>query len=361
MKTSHILILGFILNSYSATSLSGSINDNYATGDILSAQHLDNIKDAVNDNNEAIILLNSRISGSQPNLPSSSCSGFSYVQGFDTTGNIICSTDIPGTGYSQRSPNILNNLATLEIADTYLSEQVYIISGVGVDIERIEQFIPNAPRFIPGLNMEHDLVIETSGADAINLKAVFDNPGANRSISLIIRHLDNSEAFRINMYEMATYTYTASNNGRTRFTFIQALNANNSFQFETLPAEAFGNNASNNPETDKLVEISGITSALFYPQVEVDYDSNLITLTYDITEGSGLLTWARITAAGTDVNRDISVIQKNNNVEVSRENFFEVFPISWEIFDGFGLYNKIQARIVISFDKSEVLNSDLPL
>ncbi len=396
MKPYTLLLLSLISAGYSQASFSGSINDNFTDGDTLTAQHLNNIKQAVNDNqvqntdnaqsttlnteainslttsvsttennvtanskgitsnSKAISTLNFNALNYQQKLSGSNCDGFSYVQGFDDESNVICSTDILGTGYSRKAPVFQDNLVSLEIEGVNLQNPVFIISGVGVDIQRIEQFIEFQPHFIPGQNMEHDFVIETDEVDADTLKLMFDNPPAfPASMSVIIHQLDNlTEVFRIDLFEYAAFSYTDMSSGRTRFTFTQSLNSNNSLQFQTSPTEAFGNLVSNNPETDTLVEIEGIISN-FYPQVEINEDKRTITLTYDLNEGRDLLLWTRMTTSGNGTQRSMAVIQETNGVETSRRNYFEAFPISWEIYEGFALPQKIKARIQLSFDSSE--------
>ncbi len=356
-----------IPNSFNSgtPAVAAEVNDNFTA-----------VKTAVDDNNQnitdntsAIDLVNSRITSNaseininsknlttfQDNLSATSCAGFSYVKGFDINNNVICSDDLPGSGYFRKLPVFQDNIATLEISGYTVNNPVVIISGIGISIDRIEQFIKFAPNFVPGLNMEDDLVIEVNLADEAGLQAMFDSPPANRSdMSLIVTDLKDAEVFRYNFFEYEVAGYTDVGNGRARFTFTQALNSNNTLQIQTGQNNTFGSQVSDNPATDTLTEISGVISN-FYPQVEDNTVNRTLTLTYDIKEGSGLYDWFRVTAAGTDNNRDVSVIQQTKGVETSRQNYFEVFPIRWEIYDGFSLPEKIRARIVLSYDESEVL------
>ena len=267
-------------------------------------------------------------------------------------------TNLPGTGYSRLPFSFSDNLVSIEIDGVNIINKVYVISGTGLDIERVASgFINGIQHYVPGPNMEHDFVIETSGADATTLKSYFDGGSDNSSMTVIVRELDGTETFRINLFSFSHFGYVDVGNGITRFTFVQSQPVGTSLQVVLDPGNPFGNTISDNPLTDTLIEISGVTSGPFYPEVEVDNTNNFVTLSYDITEGFGLASWVRFMAQGLAPNQTMSVIQQDSGGnETSRTNFYEVFPVSWEIYNGFGLHNKIKARIVLSFDFSEIPN-----
>jgi len=354
-----------IPNTFSSGSpaVAAEVNENFSS-----------IKTAVDANDQSItsnqnnITLNSQalttetgrvtantesLSNLQTRLSNKNCEGFSYVKGFDINNNVICSDNLPGSGYDRKLPVYQDNIAQLEIEGVLVNNPVVIISGLGISLERIPQFFVNAPDFVPGNNMEDDLVIEVNLFDEGGLQYMFDNPPeARRTMSVVVRNLRGEEVFRYNLFEYEVAGYTDVGNGRSRFTFSQALSANNSLQIEPGQNGTFGSQVSNNPDTDTLIEISGIISN-FYPQVEDDTINRTLTLTYDINEGSGLYGWFRNIAMGNDENRAMSIIQQTNGVETSRQNFYEVFPIRWEVYDGFSLPAKIKARVILSYDRSE--------
>lgn len=284
------------------------------------------------------------------------CTGLSFVQEIDEFGNAVCSTNLLGTGYSRRFPQVIDNLVTLEVAGLVIVDPVLMISGTGWDIERIGGFDSlGRPKDTSGFAMEHDFVIEVGGTDAIELKTYFDAPkGGFRAMSVIVKATGGAEAFRINLFEYDPFGYVTSRDGRTRFTFVQSTPPDNTAQvLEANNFDPFDLFGANNPATDTLTEIAGITGISFYPQVEIDEVNRTMTLTYPIAEGGGIWGWALNNLIGINDKRSGSVIQVENGFEVSRENYFGMFPITWEIFDGFGLYDKIQARVVISFDFHE--------
>lgn len=283
------------------------------------------------------------------------CTGLSFVQIIESDGTAICSSDLLGTGYSKRFPDILDNLVTLEIAGIAIIDPVLMVSGIGWDTERIAGFTGSGdPDDSSGLSMEHDFVIEADGVDAATLQTYFDDSvNNNRPMSVIVKDIAGTESFRVNLLEYDHSSYSSSIDGRTRFTFIQSTPADNVDYVVLDSLDPFGSNASNNPATDTLTEISGVIAASFYPVVAVDEVNRTMTLTYSIVEGAGIMTWLNTIRGGASDKRSGSVIQQENNLEVSRENYYGLFPISWEIFNGFGLNSKVEAQAVLSFDTHE--------
>jgi hypothetical protein len=365
------------LFSIAQPALSDSITDTYTTGDTLTATTLNNIKSAVNGNDSKISTNAANISTNASSIenisltpgpqgiqgepgpagfsPSVECTGLSFVQTIDNLGNVTCSTNLLGTGYSRRFPVILDNLVTLEIAGVIINDPVLIISGIGWDTERIPGFGGTGlPADNPGLTIEHDFVIEAEGADAASLVSYFDNNLINfQAMSVIVKNAVGTETFRINLFEYDHFSYVDSTDGRTRFTFVQSQSADTVNHIQLDLADPFESSASNNLATDTLTEIAGVTHANFYPQVEIDEANRTMALTYSIVEGAGIAAWVNTVRSGVADKRAASVIQEESGVEVSRENYFGIFPISWELFDGFGLHDKIKARLVLSFDVHE--------
>ena len=63
MKTTFLLALAISSAAYSQANFAGPINDNYTTGDTLTATTLNNIKSAVNDNDTTISDIDASITG----------------------------------------------------------------------------------------------------------------------------------------------------------------------------------------------------------------------------------------------------------------------------------------------------------
>jgi hypothetical protein len=84
-----------------------------------------------------------------------------------------------------------------------------------------------------------------------------------------------------------------------------------------------------------------------------DPESRTVTLTYDYTEGGGIWSWVSDQGAGTVQKRAMSVIFEENFVEVSRTNYFGLFPVAYEHLTGFSQPEKVKERVVISYDFSE--------
>ena len=62
------ITLGFVLGIYQHSAQAGTVSDTFSTGDTLTADHLNNIKNAVNDNNDRVTANSAEISGIQPQV-----------------------------------------------------------------------------------------------------------------------------------------------------------------------------------------------------------------------------------------------------------------------------------------------------
>ena len=156
--------------------------------------------------------------------------------------------------------------------------------------------------------------------------------------------------FRINYFEFAPVSYSAAADGRTQFVMSHRFPPNNILGIQQGGSDPFLPDGSYNPATDKRVEIDGVIGANFFPEVVNDTVNRTLTLSYGINEGRGILAWVESIIQGPHDLRSMSVIEVDNGgTEISRRNYFEVFPIKYEIYDGFGMYTKIKARVVISY------------
>ena len=294
----------------------------------------------------------------------------------EVTGNLIVDGDISGsihfsqitgllgTGYSLVFPDIIDNLTTLEISVVRTPEPpdpAVIVHGPGYEIERIEGFLGNGEsNDQAGLSMEHPLIFECSGTDADYVQEYFDFYFSDpinvspTSGSIIVYDLSSTEVIRWNFYEFIPQTSEPGDDGRTRFTMVNNLLPNTTEhwrQGDDIPADAFGDELSNNPLTDTLVQISGVTT--FYPHVEIDDVNRTLTFTYDFVEGKGIWHWVIETIQCIGDKKSLSVIQEEGGQKVSQRDYFGCFPMNYEILSGFRLDAKLKTRIVISFDRSQ--------
>jgi hypothetical protein len=278
------------------------------------------------------------------------------------TGSVHVSqiTGLLGDGHTQQFPDIIDNLATLEMQGIPPGDDVVVLTGPGVDIERVPGFWDDGKhRDHPGFEAEHPFIFEASGALADDMQVYFDTYFADpdttpwHDFSLIIDQYDGTEAFRWNFFEFVPDSYEPGVDGRTRFTLVNRNlpNQNLEFDFGGVGGEdPFGSELSYNPETDTRVEIEGVS--VLYAAVEDDEVNRTLTLTYDYVEGHGIFDWVEFTAEGLLDLKSISWIQDEGPPEV-RRNYFSCFPIKYEQFWGYGLDLKIKARVVISYDWAE--------
>jgi hypothetical protein len=257
-----------------------------------------------------------------------------------------------GQNYSVLLPNVINNTTDLEISGVGTGS-VVIVNGPGLQIERIFGFMNGKPFDLPGPNMEYPFVFECDGPLTNGLRTwhqqFMSDPAANRrSNSVIIRRLDGSEVGRWNLLQMGLTAITAGADGRHRYTLHHGLPPNNQFSYERTFHGLL--TSSKNPATDTYrVEIEGVDQG-GYPITEVDYTNRTMTLTFDYAESGYVYQWVREIAAGINYKKSMSLITESNGVEVSRRNFYDCFPISFQQTTGFGQVEKLKEQVVLSFD-----------
>ena len=222
-------------------------------------------------------------------------------------------------------------------------------------MERIPGFLPDGRRSdSPGLNQEFPVIFEYAGSLAGALQDFHDNAAAygNRDASVIVRNLAGLEVLRWNILQMRLTQIQPGDEGRTRYTLtVQAVpDTIVSVQSgsSTLPAQS-----SRNPGTDTRVEVAGFTLGP-YPVAEVNATTRTITLTYDYIEGGQVWEWPFLTATGAAGKTTLSIIQETGGVETGRTRYFEVFPILFQHFTGFGQPEKVKLRLVIAYGFAQV-------
>lgn len=269
------------------------------------------------------------------------------------SGNIDISqvTGLLGGGYTIQIPDVLNNTATLEIAGINTMEAV-VVSGPGYDIERIEGFDGlGRPADLPGFANEHAFIFEAGGQDAVDLIDYVDGYAvgtyALKDISMIVDNLAGSEVFRWNAFNFEPVSYEPGSDGRTRFAFIN-YDIDNTTDYQFAPGEPFGSDLSNNMATDTKVELSGVNPGYF--EVVHDETNRTLTITYDFVEGFGLFNYMAYIVSGVPDKRSLDLIYESGGVEISRENYYGVFPMKYEQYYGYGLSSKIKGRITMSYD-----------
>lgn len=268
-------------------------------------------------------------------------------------------TGLLGEGFTAVFPDVVNNLASLEIPGVLVfNEKVVVVSGPGSETERIS--VPTTPdpetgemryREYPGNTMEFPLIFETANiTDINNLKVWFDNASpSEQDAALVIRNLGGSETSRWTLTDYLPDGYEAGTDGRTRFTLKPSGIPDNVIECEYFGL--FGDLTSYDPATDKRVEIEGVNMGPnCCPAVEVDYVNRTVTLTFNYWEGYQIYNWIKEISTGLEALHAFSIIETTNGTdEISRKNYFESIPIKYEHIYGFGQDMKLKARVVIAF------------
>lgn len=292
-----------------------------------------------------------------------SCPEGSFVTGVDKNGSVICKAIKQGAELPIITfPDIADNRVNIEIEGVGIFNNIYLVTGPGLEIEIIKGFLNEKPFDNPGLSMEFPIVMEYSGADVTTFQQWYDDfqiSGQRRSMSMIVKSLDGNEAFRWNAFEVIPVAILPGTDGRTRI-ILNLLGPDDHPPDNILRIERDGGTpqplpGGNNPETDKKVEIEGVDfGANWYPAVEVDETNRTIILTIDYLEGGGRgWNWVKNVAKGTDHKRSMSIIDEVNGVETGRMNYFEVFPYRYQQYN-MGLDIKSKERIWIRYGYREI-------
>lgn len=328
-------------------------------------------------------------------LAGTSCPGGRAVIGFDDMGMLLCSqggcppgeTECSGlcvdldldagncgacgnacapgescrAGSCEPFPAAVDNTALLEISGSDpFDDDVLVISGPALDIERIPGFLPDGRRSdSSGPNTEADFVFEYAGPESAALQAIHDNfvnLGATPAFSLIVKNVAGGEVFRWNLFNFGLAAIGPGSDGRSRYFMQHQPLPDNVVDLEEGPVQIGRSDSSNNLATDTRVQIE-LVAAGPYPVVVDDTVARTLTLTFDYVEGGGILEWVReIATQGTFTKgrKAVAVIQESSpGVEDSREIYSECFPIRYEQFTGFGQVEKIKERVVIAYGYSE--------
>jgi hypothetical protein len=262
----------------------------------------------------------------------------------------VCGGFMAGS-FSPGFSDVVDNTVSVEISGSFQGN-VVVINGPGFQIERIPGFLGDGrPMESAGPNAEFPFVFEYAGPQVTSLQALHDS-GQARSLSMIVTDLAGQEMIRLNMYEYYLTRIEGGDGGRNRYTFETHDPPDNLVRLQDGGGLSAPSESSNNPATDTRIEIDGIRVG-FYPAVVVDAVNRTITLTFDYIESGDAFYWARNTAIGSESRRSMSVIQESGGTEVSRTNYFEVFPIVYQQLTGFGQVEKFKVRLVIAYGYSQ--------
>jgi hypothetical protein len=265
------------------------------------------------------------------------------------------STFLFGQDYTPLLPDVIDNTVAIEITGVFTEDRVVMVNGPGLQIQRIPGFNGTNHMDEAGPNMEFPLMFEYSGSQTGALQTWYQQNQTStnlRSMSIIVKDLSGAEQARWNLYEMAPTRIETGAGNRKRYTLSHALAPNNVFGYERAPVD-FPTASSKNPATDgPRVEIDGVLLGP-YPAVTVDTTNRTITLIYDYTEAGKMYEWVRETAKGLAGRRVLAIIQEVNGTEISRRNYFEVFPIWYQQTTGFGQIQKLKEKVVLAYGWDE--------
>ncbi len=296
-------------------------------------------------------------------MPDEDFNGDGEVNAFDCNGDQIINnltvnfTAVPGLvvqDFVALFPDAINNTTSMDIGGC--SAKVVVVNGPTVEI----QLAGTVPEH-SSLAAEMPIVIETVPSEFVNpigdcADEIRTQMSVQDSISISIISTDASGAERVrwNLYEYTPVLEEAGFDGGVRFTFEHSLPPDFNFLIERTPDNFPNDSSSNNPATDRRVEIAAISYA--FPVVEEeDEASGRLVLVYDYVEAGDIFYWVRQV-----IENGTSVIEKNEvfvDAPVGTtgygQTYYGCFPIRWEQFTGFAQYIQLKERVTLECDYSE--------
>lgn len=234
-----------------------------------------------------------------------------------------------GQDYSVLFPDVIDNSTVVEIDGIQIqsSEEIVVIAGPGIEIERIPGFDATGPNDSWGPSLEFPFIFEYKGPSEAELQDWlndFASIGLRKNLAVPIRLLDGQVIGRWLFFDWGLTKIEPGSDGRKRYTLQAARPPDAELQFERdccFSGFSPGRSASRNPATDdQYVEINGVEQGGF-PAIEIDTDSRTITLTFDTkVEGDGIYEWVKDVATFRLQSNDkaMSIIGSIRTSPVSR-------------------------------------------
>lgn len=271
-------------------------------------------------------------------------------------------------------PDVSQNLALMEISG-FCSGYVVVINGPAFEIELVPGFDASGNSDDhSGLGHELPLVVEafpvpptvngdtsTSGCQPADFQAFLDdftitqNP---RSITLITPTASGGFGA-----DWVLFNYFPSGagvpsfDGRTRYTLEHFNSPDNLLEIDRVN-HIWNSDDSNNPATDKLVEIGGRVMGRYPAVIEENASLVRLTLLYDFNEAGELFSWAEDvlhfgTSAGGVGKSSINItttVSGGGGGGSTTDSYFGCFPVRWEQRGGFRQDIKLKGFVIIECD-----------
>lgn len=278
--------------------------------------------------------------------------------------------------YSPSFPAIMYNTTQLQVEFYGAADTAVVVYGPGIVIDRIVGYLDGHRLDHSGLSSEHDFVVELYPSEAPILRAYFDAYAASprttqlRGMSLVTHWLWGEEFYRWNFFEFKPLSYTDVPHGnRTRFTFRQSRPSNNIWECQLGGFGDFGYLGQalslNYPTETQAVEIGGVIAS-FCPEIVIDTVALTVTFThYAYESNDALYNWTRLVVAqGTETGhrKNMSIIDlapitgssppeygNTGCYEAGRKNYFECFPIEYQMIGGYRMPEKLRERVVLAY------------
>lgn len=200
MKISYLLAFGVVIGIHSQTNFAGSITETFATGDTLTATHLNNVKTAVNDND-------SRVTTNKADITNNAADIVTNTSGVSTNSSNIqnntTNIGLNASGILTNASNISTNSINIGINTADIAANTADIATNAADIANqvpaVKQAIGAIWTIMPTVtNTNINSITVTPPADGYVIVTAtgeviydFTTGGSNGSICLALNNITN--------------------------------------------------------------------------------------------------------------------------------------------------------------------------
>jgi len=258
-------------------------------------------------------------------------------------------TGLLGDGYSLRFPDILDNMGILEV-NGIGSNHVVVLNGPGYDVEAIEKYNEWGERDdLPGRSMENPIIFEADNTNQTwltDMESWFnESDPAPKDLAVIIPDVGGVESIRWNCTSFIPGGYEPGVDNRTRFTLINSQLPDIILEINLQEPDPFGSECSMNLENDPD-DIYFDGQKYGCPSLEVDTAGQVMTLTWDFEEASGIWTYFSQYFQGYDTKFQV-IASWLIGLGVKHSTFDGCFPLHFQHLTGFGLDKKAVLQVKI--------------
>jgi hypothetical protein len=267
--------------------------------------------------------------------------------------------------YTYTPQPFTENIAEIGISGVLTNNiNVSVVNGPGFVVERAVGGNPyQIGMDYPGLSREMDFVFDYSGPMETAL-AAWQASGNTATITLPAKEFGSPVyTWTLSNYRLSTINPAPS--GGKRYTLVHAGSPDGTL--DAVRDNYWRDNGwFSGPAGVPMMEIEGVITGLYPEPVVVDEAQKTITITATYGNGGQLFMWAKAIAQQSPELKASSLIYQNwstdplNRRELGRNNFYGLFPISYQQISGFTPGTLGKERLVLAYGRAENVTTISP-